>query len=123
MNRVVIRLLPDKSGRVRIHWFETLPEGPIETAQNVHLTAIGPVKIGGARGRIACAPQQKELIGKTKIGYQPTVHSDDPRAVTCPECLATASCQKALADLADILDNQDAATIMQLRAHAEARKG
>ena len=90
MNQVVIRLLPDGSGRVRIHYFVHDPKGPVTTPSGAVMTALGPMKLGGVVGRIACQPQMASVTPKVVKGeLQPTVHSDDPRAVTCPECQAS----------------------------------
>jgi hypothetical protein len=85
-----IRLLPDGSGRVRIHWFQRTPDGPIRTpGRSEMLPPIGELKIGGAVGRIACMPRQESLRNVMKDGrIAPIFHSDDIHAVTCPECLA-----------------------------------
>jgi hypothetical protein len=106
---VQIRLLPDK--RVRIHWFQWDQAGPIEQPTNAVLTAVGPVVMGGAangstrRGRIACMPQVKSALPQMGRGIiTPVVHSDDPRAATCPECLATQGWQDAMKLLEQTLD-------------------
>jgi len=120
---IVIRLLPDGSGRVRIHWFERCDDGPIETLQRSEPTPIGPLRLGGAKGRIACRPEQKSLSQTTREGqYQPTVHSDDVRAVTCPECQATEAYKKTVQDLADILETNDPASFLQVMAGKVPRR-
>ncbi len=105
MTAVLIRLLPDRSGRVRIHWFERTADGPVQTQANSVQTALGTVKLGGAKGRIACQPARKEvtpsLIGSE---WEPCVHSDDPRAVTCPECMGKDGFKAAMQELKDILE-------------------
>lgn len=105
MSRAVIRLLPDGSGRVRIHWFIHDPKGPIETVSSVTMSAIGPIKMGGARGRIACQPQRTSIAPEQKGSDMHIVtHSDDVRGATCPECLATPEAKAQLADFATMLD-------------------
>jgi hypothetical protein len=91
--RVNVKLLPDKSGRVMIHWFMWDEAGPIELTQAPVMTANGPMVVGGnvvtgeTKGRIACNPALKDLIPRAVGGIgQLCVHSDDPRAVTCPDC-------------------------------------
>lgn len=90
MSQVVIRLLPDGSGRVRIHYFVHDQKGPVTTPSGAVMTALGPLKLGGVTGRIACQPQLASVTPQMVKGeLQPTVHSDDVRAVTCPECQRT----------------------------------
>ncbi len=87
MRTVTVKLLPDGSGRVRIHWLELREDGPVKTPEGTVPTSQGPIRMGGAVGRIACAPRQKKVGAVTEKGETSlVVHSDDPRAVTCPEC-------------------------------------
>ncbi len=71
------------------------------------MTGMGLVKVGGSvdgqfsRGRIACRSALAIVGTMVQGAYQPVVHSDDPRAATCPECLETEECKKALATLAE----------------------
>ena len=48
-------------------------------------TPAGTVKLGGARGKIACNPALESLEA-IRNGGQMVVHSDDVRGVTCPKC-------------------------------------
>jgi hypothetical protein len=105
MNQVVIRLLPDGSGRVRIHWFVHDPKGPVRTPASTTMTALGPLRLGGAVGRIACQPGLESVTPKVD-GTQtvPLCHSDDCRAATCPECMATPEYAAAMKRLSEILE-------------------
>jgi hypothetical protein len=99
-------MLPDGSGRVRIHFFVRDDAGPVSTPGVVHQTALGQVHLGGARGYIACRPKQSSIMPGTAPGgmIEPTVHTDDGRAATCPECLKTEAWAKWMATLADVHD-------------------
>jgi hypothetical protein len=104
MRTVIIRMLPDKSGRVRIHWFIHEERGPIKTPETVKMTQIGPVRLGGNRGRIACQPAKTDLVPQQKgRDIEPCCHSDDPRAVTCPECMAVPEYREAMDYLGELL--------------------
>lgn len=101
MRTVNIKLLPDGSGRVRIHWFQRLDNGPARTPEGAVMSTLGPLRSGGVRGRIACQPNLKD-VGPQQVNGEtvPICHSDDVRGATCPECLATAEAKAALADYA-----------------------
>ena len=102
MRHVLIRLLPDGSGRVRIHWFVRDESGPARTPGGVVPSSAGPLKAGGTRGRIACKPGQRD-VGPHAAGgtIEPVPHTDDIRAATCDLCLATDEARKALAEIAE----------------------
>ncbi len=95
---VVIRMLPDKSGRVRIHWFVRDPAGPAETPSGSLPSKPKPTIIEGSRGRIACQPNRDSVTPSTNRSGQiePCCHTDDPRAATCPECQATDEYKQAM---------------------------
>lgn len=117
MNQVVIKLLPDGSGRVRIHWFCRDDKGPIRTAEAVTMSALGPVRLGGATGRIACQPQRKSVAPEVNgLVTTPCVHSDDARAVTCPECMKTPEYAAAMKAYSEIMETP--LTEAQLRSVA-----
>ncbi len=114
MNRTIeMRVLPD--GRVRIHWFLFDANGPVQLPRGVIMTNAGPKQIGGAvlpdddgvhqtRGMIACEPKRTSVTAENRRGtIRPTVHSDDPRAVTCDLCMATAEWKAAMARLQETL--------------------
>lgn len=95
-----IKLLPDNSGRVRIHWFVRDPAGPIITSGRRAVTAKGPITLGGARGYIACQPDRKDVRPTAVRGIlEMFFHSDDFRAATCPECLGTQEYAEVMAEL------------------------
>lgn len=97
---VVIRLLPDGSGRVCIHWLMADAEGPIETVNRIVVTGMGPQIMKGKRWRMACNPTLSNLGELSQAGrLVPYPHSDDIRAVTCPKCLATERAKEILARL------------------------
>jgi hypothetical protein len=88
---VGIRMLPDGSGRVRIHWFvKDEVRRSIQTPSRTALTERGSIVLGGATGYIACDPARKDVYPRAVRGIvELFCHSDDPRAATCPECCAT----------------------------------
>jgi hypothetical protein len=100
---VVVKLLPDGSGRVCIHWLMHDPEGPIQTINASIPTAKGPVLVKGRRFRCACQPQLSNMGGDNKGRLVPFVHSDDPRAATCPKCCATKEYKEIMARLEQTL--------------------
>jgi hypothetical protein len=87
-------------GRVRIHYFHTDPGGPIHMPRQVlGVTPMGPM-VTGATGFIACSPGATRAAPVVKGGMIYLglgQHSDDPRAATCPECLASAAYKQAMA--------------------------
>ena len=116
---VVIKMVPDKQGRptdiVRIHYFVWDEKGPIALPQKVTPTALGPLTIGGNvvtgafRGRLACAPGRAENQPVWANGrIVPCPQTDDPRAATCPECMASEDYKKAMAGLSELLNIQAA---------------
>ena len=104
MNRVVnMRLLNDGTGRVCIHWFIRDEAGPIKTPGTAYMTAFGPIPLGGAVGRIACNPEQNSVATQNNgMDFFPCLHSDDVRAATCPDCLATDEAKKVIEKLKTI---------------------
>ncbi len=96
-----MRLLNDGSGRVCIHYFIRDPEGPITTPKGQGQLA----GCGGTKGRIACNPEQNSVSSQVSNGeYRMCVHSDDPRAVTCPACLASPEAKALLEHYAGMVD-------------------
>jgi len=102
MRIVNVKLLPDGSGKVRVHWFVRSPQGIIKTNLKTEMTSIGVIRLGGAQGYIACQPKREDV---TPIMVQGEIHllvrTDDIRAATCPECLATEEAKKLLAEMKD----------------------
>lgn len=103
----VLNLKTDR--RVRIHWFMRTDDGPIQTGSMVASTALGPMVLGGSRGKIVCQPKRTTLTSPMVLGrYQPCPCSDDVRAVTCDLCAATPEYKRAVEELAEILGNLEA---------------
>ena len=100
---ITIKVLKDR--RVRIHFFVRSEKGPIQTEPDIHLApGIKPVRIGGAKGFVACQPQRKRLAGEMLNGRVLVFPcSDEVRAVTCDLCLATDEFKKAAEELAAVL--------------------
>ena len=108
MKRVVrLNVLPgeplDGSGRICIHLFVRDPGGVFVEPHVLHLDPDSDVRppgrkfgAGPARGRLACdrrrAVAPVERNGVTTI----TVRTDDPRAVTCPKCMASAEYSESM---------------------------
>jgi hypothetical protein len=60
--------------------------------------------LGGARGRIACNPKLQSVSAQVVNGETNLcMHSDDPRAATCPECMATDEFKAAMKQLEEIV--------------------
>ncbi len=86
----------DGTGRVCIHLFVQDERGPIVEPHALHpaLDAHGqPIKQSvvarPTRGRLACDPRRK-VAPVARIGVvNVTSRTDDPRAVTCPKCVAS----------------------------------
>ena len=117
MNQVEIKLLPDGSGRVRIHWFVRDPKGPIKTAGSTTLPALGPLTLGGAMGRLACNAAIKDVAPQFSGGvWRPCVCSDDVRAVSCPECQAVPEYETERLKLKEILEPDNPDLQLQLMA-------
>ncbi len=101
-----IKMLPDGSGRVRIHYFVHDQKGPVTTPDGVIMSSIGPIRMGGVKGYIACQPERANLLPQMQGNVSLlTCHSDDARAATCPECLATDDWKKASQQLEELLNN------------------
>ena len=104
---VEIKVLPNDRSRVRIHYFARHDAGPIRQPGQTQQTPLGQVKLGYGVGHIACMPQRKDILPKVEGGVTKIVpHSDDPRAVTCPECMATDEFNAHMARLAELLDSK-----------------
>jgi hypothetical protein len=97
---VIIRMLPDGSGRVRIHWFCRALLGVSDkiATRGIVFKESGQLGIGPVQGHIACQPARTGLHSDLRAGQQaPLMHTDDPRAATCPECMATPEFKEAMA--------------------------
>jgi hypothetical protein len=105
---VEVKMLPDGSGRMRIHWFEIAPDGPASTAGGIIHSNMGPVEIAGMRGRIACMPRENNIGPREIDGVIHVVqNSDDARAVTCPECMATERFKKRMLLIEEMVDHPE----------------
>lgn len=96
-----IKLLKDGSGRVCIHYFVRDETGLIETPKGENRLK----GLGGVKGRIACHPQQNTIVPQNQ-GMETLLcmNSDDVRAVTCPDCLATIEARAMLDHYAGSVD-------------------
>lgn len=99
MNVVEVKLLRDRS-RVCVHWFEVTRDGPAATPLGVVQSPLGPLAVGGVRGRIACRPAVSTVTPQAVNGaVQLLCRSEEPRAVTCPECMATPQFKRAMEEI------------------------
>lgn len=94
---VSVKVLPgqplDGSGKVCIHLFVPDERGPftepsvvqmVDSDDGRHLVHMA------TRGRIACDWKRTVALTTVKGVTSVTLRTDDPRAVTCPKCVATA---------------------------------
>lgn len=108
MSRIVVlrTLPPDENGnrRVRICYFVKDEKGPIKIPnarlpkpkEGKHM----PFRVPGCAGYIACQPKRSSTNPIQKGGETHLcTRSDDPRAVTCPECMATDEFKVAMAEI------------------------
>lgn len=92
----------DGSGRVCIHLFVKDERGSFVEPHVLHQKVKDGVVVKGeldarpTRGRLACDP--KRTVAPVTRGSIVTVtpRTDDPRAVTCPKCLASPECTELL---------------------------
>jgi hypothetical protein len=101
---IELKLLPDGTGRIRIHWLVRDPVGKIAIQSRVIETSWGPKVMEGQRWRMACQPHLASIApqqqGDKTVPYP---CSDDPRAVTCPECMKTEEFEKARQELEELV--------------------
>lgn len=91
----------DGTGRVCIHLFVQDPRGPFVEPHVLHETEPGKLTARPTRGRIACSAKIKGVAAVVRGGVTYVTHrTDDPRAVTCPKCLASREAQELLARIA-----------------------
>jgi len=102
VGRTVIKLLPDQSGKVCIHYFVHAPAGPAHTPAG----AVGPFAYGGAAGYIACSPKTESVTPRVAPDgtTTPVCHSNEPRAVTCPRCKESREWVQTMAAIEATLD-------------------
>lgn len=86
----------DGTGRVCIHLFVPDPRGPFVEPHALHPViedgevVKGKVNAKPTRGRLACNPR-RSAVPVTRNGVTSVTHrTDDPRAVTCDGCIASA---------------------------------
>lgn len=89
-----IKVLPgeptDGSGKVCIHLFVKDERGPFIEPHVLHIDEeSGKLVAKPTRGRLACDPN-RTVITVTRRGVTAiTMRTDDPRAATCPKCIAS----------------------------------
>ena len=91
---ISLKVLPgepvDGTGRICIHLFVPDERGPFVETHCLYVDDERKIGAKLTRGRLACDPKRtvslKPVNGVTTV----TLRSDDPRAVTCPKCIASA---------------------------------
>lgn len=83
-----IATLPD--GRTLIHWLKEIDNGPIAIKGHPELRAAVGQKVD-ANYQVACNPKQTTVNPQKRgsVRYM-CITSGDPKAATCPKCLALA---------------------------------
>lgn len=90
----------DGSGRICIHLFVRDVAGSYTEPHVLHQKTVGGKPVPGelvarpTRGRLACDRRRVPARGPQVIA-----RTDDPRAVTCPRCLASPECRELMAKL------------------------
>ena len=103
---IVVKLVPgepiDGSGRACIHLFVPDSSGPFVEPHALHPVIEDgevvkqQVEARPTRGRLACDPR-RTVAPITRAGVTTvTMRTDDPRAVTCPRCCASADYMMAV---------------------------
>ena len=94
----------DGSGKICIHLFVADKKGPFTEPHCLHVEDVeGKQQLvtKPTRGRLACDPKRLvapiERKGVTTI----TMRTDDPRATTCPKCIASKDYARILKVLTD----------------------
>ncbi len=85
----------DGSGQVCIHLFVPDERGPFVEPHALHMASAvdgrPPVLVSRpTRGRLACDPKRTVAPRQSGAIVTVTPRTDDPRAVTCPRCKASA---------------------------------
>jgi hypothetical protein len=105
--QTLIKLLPDGSGKVRLHYFVHDDKGPIKTPTGTVMTALGPVTMGGVMGYVACQPRRTEITPEIRQNVVvPVPHTNEARAVTCPECKETVAWKETMKLLEDLVETR-----------------
>ncbi len=87
------------AGRVCIHLFIQDEQGPFIEPHVLHPVykdgevVKGQIEAKPTRGRLACSRTRLVAPVAHNGVTQVTLRTDDPRAVTCPKCLATKECK------------------------------
>ncbi len=90
---VGLKVLPGEptngSGKVCVHLFIQDEKGPFTEPCVIHRDEEGKPVAKPTKGRLACNPKRlvapREVKGVTNV----TMRTDDPRAATCPKCIAS----------------------------------
>ena len=101
---VVIRMLkPDEHGvsRARQCYFVRDAQGPVKYKEcELQADKKGkkiPFRMPGTAGYVACQPKRASLDPMRRDGEQHVcIRTDDPRVVTCPDCIATSEYKEAM---------------------------
>lgn len=102
---ITMNVLPgepiDGSGRVCIHLFVRDERGPFTEPHVLHPGRENPKELEAkpTRGRLACDRMRRVAPVRRGNVTIVTPRTDDPRAVTCPKCLASEECKVMLAKL------------------------
>jgi len=92
MRVIHLKMVPGTNlKKVRIHWFiRDDTKGPVATPSKEIGCNKGSIIFGGVRGYLACQPRQEGVLPVVRPdGIYMTMRTDDIRAATCPECLAS----------------------------------
>lgn len=101
--KISIRLLEDGTDRACIHWLREHPDGliiiqgtGIRNIRDITSKDATPLPLN-ARGSIACNPKQTSVQPREVNGvHLMCLFSNDVRAATCPDCLATVNAVELL---------------------------
>lgn len=100
--KVAVKVNPgeplDGTGQVCIHLFVRDQRGPFVEPHVLHQSDMVPKQLEArpTRGRLACDP--KRTVAPVKKGgvIIVTPRTDDPRAATCPKCIASEDYKKSM---------------------------
>jgi hypothetical protein len=88
------------SGKLCIHWLMRDPMGAMEKIMQVPAEEPGKLTNGKVRCRIACDPSRRsDMPEHWRNEITLFLRSDDPRAVTCFDCIATPEYSEAMAQI------------------------
>lgn len=96
---ICMKVLPgeplDGTGKVCIHLFVQDERGPFVEPSALHMVD-NQLVARRTRGRLACDPRRSVAPVVRGATTTITCRTDDPRAVTCPKCLASADCKRLM---------------------------